>query len=109
MVAHLLELRHGGEDQPTAFDALGLVDPDQHVVDDGLIKRGLLAGQGAELLHLELVGEVGDDRPVGLQAAKHEGAGDPAESGCGLVVTITLDRDGEPIAEGLLRAQACPG
>ena len=109
MVAHLLELHHRGEDQPTALDALGLVDPGQHVVDDRLIEAGLLAGQVAELLHLELVGQVGDDRPVGLQAAEHERAGDAPESGGGLVVTVALDREWRTARGSPSRNRACPG
>ena len=46
MVAHLLELHHGGEDQAAAFDPIGLVDPRQHVIDDRLVEAGLLAGSG---------------------------------------------------------------
>ena len=83
MVADLLELHHGGEHQAAPLHAFGLVDAVQHVVDHGLVERGLLAGQGAERLHLELVRQVGDDRPVGLQPPQHERRGDAAEMrGC---------------------------
>ena len=70
MVADLLELHHGGQNQTSALDSFCFVDPRQHVVDDSLVQSGLLAGQGAELLHLELFGKVGDDRPIGLEAAE---------------------------------------
>ena len=109
MVADLLELHHGGQDQTPAFDSFGFVDPGQHVVDDRLVEGGLLAGQVAELLHLELVGKVGDDRPVGLEAAEDERPGDPAQVGCHLVVALALDRDRRSARGSSARTRGCRG
>ncbi len=44
------------------------------------------------------------DRSV-FETAENEGTGDPAQAGGRLVIAVTLDGDGEPLAEGLLRTQ----
>ena len=102
MVADLLELHHRGQHQAPALHPFGLVDPGEHVVDHRLVERGLLPGQGTELLHLELLGEVGNDRPVGLQAAQNEGRGDPAQLRRRPLVSPALYRVGEALPEAPL-------
>ena len=92
VVADLLELGEGRQDQPLALDALGRLELLGGVLDDGLVERGLLLGQRAEDLHLELVGQVGDDRLVGLEPAEDERAGQALEASGGLGVAVDLDR-----------------
>ena len=52
----------------------------QRVAHDRLVERGLLAGEGAVDLHLLLLGQVLDDRPVGLQPAQDERRHQPLEA-----------------------------
>jgi hypothetical protein len=85
--------------RPPALDALALLHPGQHVVHDRLIERGLLAGQVAVHLHLQLGWQVGDDRAVGLHPAQHERAGETLEQRGRVLVVEALDRDREPGAE----------
>ena len=79
MVADLLELRHRGQHVAAPGDALGLLDPGHHLVDDGLVERGLLDGERAVLLHLDLVRQVVDDGRIGLQPAQQVRPGDRAQ------------------------------
>ena len=62
VVAHLLELGHRRQHQAAPLDPFRGPDAFQHVVDDRLVERGLLGGQVAEHVHLQLLGQVGDDR-----------------------------------------------
>ena len=76
MVAHLLELGHRGQHQAAALDSFRCADAVQHVVDHRLIQRGLLRSQVADQIHLQLLGQVSDDRRVGLDAAQDERPGE---------------------------------
>ncbi len=51
----------------------------EQVVDDGLVQRRLLARQRAPVDRLDLLGEVADDRPVGLDPTQHERSRDTAQ------------------------------
>ena len=75
MIADLLELGERREHQPLALDALAASRPGFRLFDHGGIERSLLLRQRAEDLHLELFGQVRDDRLVGLQAAQNERRG----------------------------------
>ena len=73
MVADLLEAQERREDGPAPLDALALVERARQVVDGTLVERGLGAGERAERRHLGLVGEIGDDASVGLEATQDVG------------------------------------
>ena len=106
VVAHLLELGHGGQHQAAAADVVGgLLDAAEHVGDRGLVQAGLLGGEVAPDLHLLLVRQVGDDRLVGLQAAEHERLGEPLERLRRLRRAVPLDRDRVPLPEPLGRPE----
>ncbi len=94
MVADLLQLGHGGQHQPTPFDALAVVDLVHHVGDHGLVERGLLGGEVAEHLHLQLLRQVGDDGPVGLRRRRTNGPVTALEPLGRRFVTVPLDRFG---------------
>jgi hypothetical protein len=107
VVADLLEPQHRLQHQPAPFDALGCLDLGEHVLDDRAVEARLLAGEVAALVELDLVGQVGRDRGVGLLASQHERPGEPPQPGSRLVVVEPLDRDGEALAErGLGTEQA---
>ena len=79
VVAHLLELGHRGQHVAAPLDPLGVLDLLHHVVDDRLVERGLLGGERAVLLDLDLLRQVVDDGRVGLQPAQQVGPGDGAQ------------------------------
>ena len=79
VVADLLELGHRGQHVAAPLDALGVLDLLHHVVDDGLVERGLLGGEPVVLLDLDLLGQVVDDGRVGLDPAQQVGPGDRAQ------------------------------
>ena len=91
VVADLLELGHGRQDQSAALDAIGALDAVHHVRDDRLVERGLFAGQRAHHLHLDLGRQVGDDRRVGLQPAQHERLRQRSEAGRCFGIAVSLD------------------
>jgi hypothetical protein len=68
---------------------LGLLE---HLVDDRLVERRLLLGEVAVDAHLDLLGQVGDDAPVGLQPAQDERAGRLAQTLGRVAVAVALDR-----------------
>ena len=70
MVADLLQAHQGGQHQPLALDAIGLLQLLSEVFDGLRIERRLLARQWAEGFDLGLVRQVGDDTLVGLKAAQ---------------------------------------
>src|SRR5579859_3604772 len=106
MVAHLLELGHGGQHQPPALDAfLSRLDLGHHVRDGRLIERRLLGGQIAPDFHLLLLRQVRDDRFVGLEPPQDERPGEPFEPLRDFLVGAPLDRDGIPLPELLGRPE----
>ncbi len=105
VVADLFELRKRRQDDPLALDALGGVDLFGGVFDHGLVERRLFLGQSAEHLHLQLVGQIGDDRFVGLEAAEDERAGELLEPSGGVGVAVGLDGDLERASEFGLGAE----
>ena len=68
MVADLLEAHQGRQHEALARDALRVFELLGQFLHRLLVERGLLAAELAEGLDLGLVGQVGDDRLVGLQA-----------------------------------------
>ena len=101
VVADLLELGHRRQHVAAPGDAGGVFDLLQHVVDDRAIERGLLPGQPVVLRDLDLVGEVADDRRIGLEPAQQVGAGGAAQQLRGVGVPVPLDGDGEARPEPL--------
>ena len=79
MIADLLESHEEGEHDAPALDAVEVGDLAGKFLDRLLVERGLLAAQQAERLHFRLVGEVGDDALVGLEAAQNIGPHQLAE------------------------------
>ena len=72
MIAHLLQLHQRGQHQSLTLDAFGRFDGRLRVLYHGFVKRSLLFGEIAEDLHLQFVGQVGDDALVGLQPPQDE-------------------------------------
>ena len=71
---------------------VGLLGIGQQLVDDALVHAGLLAGERRPGQLLDLVGQVGHERLVGLRAAQQERRRQPAQGlGRGDVV-VALDR-----------------
>ncbi len=68
MVADLLQSHEEGEHQAPALHPVDLLKLLPKIVDRLLVERCLLAAQRAEGLDLGLVGQVGDDALVGLEA-----------------------------------------
>ncbi len=101
MVADLLETKERREDRAAALDALALFEDLRQIVDRALVEDGLDPGQRAEGGDLRLVGQVGDDPPVGLQAPENVRAEQPAQR----AVAVLLARRHAPRrAPELLRA-----
>ena len=94
-----------GDDAHPLDPGLGLLDAVEHVVDDRPVEAGLLPGEVAQHVHLDLVGQVGDDRPVGLEPPEHERAGEPLQGGGRRLVAVALDGNGEAVPERRLRAE----
>ena len=72
VVADLLQPGQRGQHQAAAAHAGGLLGVGQQLVDDALVHAGLLAGQRGPGQLLDLVGQVGHQRLVGLGAAQQE-------------------------------------
>ena len=68
VVADLLEAHEKREHHASALDAFGVLELLGQLLDRLLVERGLLAAELAVRLDLGLVGQVGDDGLVGLQA-----------------------------------------
>ena len=99
MVAHLLESRQTRQHQALAFDALAGFRLLQKLIGHRLVEGGLLLAQLAELGLLDLARQVGQDRPVALEAAQQKRgrkAPQPLGRRC---VLVALDRQGEALAE----------
>ena len=85
VVADLLEAHEEGEHQPLALDALGVLELLGQLLDGLLVERGLLAAELAEGLDLGLVGQIGDDGLVGLEAPQDVGPHQVAQRAVGVV------------------------
>ena len=79
MVADLLQPHEKGQHDASALHPIDLFELAGEIVHRLLVKRRLLAAQGAEGFHLGLVGQVGNDALVGLQAPQDIGAHQVAE------------------------------
>ena len=79
MVADLLQPHEESEDDAPAFHSIDVFELAGEVVHRLLVQRRLLAAQGAECLHLGLVGQVRNDPLVGLHASQNIGAHQIAE------------------------------
>ena len=99
MVADLLQPGQRGQDQTAPAHARGLLGIGQQLVDDALVHAGLLAGQRCPRQLLDLVGQVGHQRLVGLGSPKQERRRQLTQRlGCGEIV-VAFDRDREAMAE----------
>ncbi len=96
-----LEPKERGEDRPATLDPLALFEDLRQIVDRALVEDGLDAGQRAEGGDLRLVGQVGDDPPVGLQAPEEVRAEQPAQRP---VAVLLARRHATGCAPKLLRA-----
>jgi hypothetical protein len=95
MVADLLQGQNHLQHQPLAPEGVRLAGDDaQAFLHHRFVERGLRRREGAVLVLLDLVRQVVDDRPVGLQPAQQEGGGDPPEALDHLLVAMRLDRNG---------------
>ena len=79
MVADLLQPHEEGEHDAPALHSVDVFELAGEIVHRLLVERRLLAAQGAEGLHLGLVGQVGNDALVGLHAPQDVGAHQIAE------------------------------
>ena len=79
MVADLLQPHEKGQDDAPALHSIDVFELAGQLFHCLLVKRRLLAAQGAEGFHLGLVGQVGNDALVGLQASQDIGAHQVAE------------------------------
>ena len=110
MVADLLELHQRCEhDAGSPRSRSTSSAPLQHLVDDRLVQRRLLAGQVAVDSHLDLLRQIADDLLVGLQPPEHERAGRPAQARRRGAVAPALDRRRELLAEARSSSRAGPG
>ena len=99
MVADLLELGQGGENQSFALDALAAFELFGHVFEHRFVEGGLLFGEVAEQLLLHLVGQVFDDGLVGFDAAQDERLHQLFQGGGALGAVVFLDGHLELLAE----------
>ncbi len=90
---------------PASLHALEVLRVDEQLVDDLLVERRLLLGELGIGDLFDLVGEVGEQPPVGLGAAQDERLGELTQPSCGLRVVVPFDRAGELFTEALLAAQ----
>ena len=79
MVADLLQPHEKGQDDAPALYSIDLFELAGQFFHRLLVKRRLLAAQGAEGFHLGLVGQIGNDALVGLQPSQDIGAHQVAE------------------------------
>ena len=99
VVADLLEARQRGEHETAPPHALGLFGVGEQLVDDLLVERRLLAGELGVGDLLDLVGQVGEQPPVGLGAPQDERLREPAQPRRRVGVAVALDRRAEALAE----------
>ena len=85
MIADLLQAHEQREHHAPALDAVDVFELVGEIVDRLLVERRLLAAQETEGLHLGLVGQVGDDALVGLQAPQDVGTHQIAQRPVGIV------------------------
>jgi hypothetical protein len=105
MVADLLECGDQGQHETPPLHAFRGADPAHRLVDRRLVERGLLAGQGAEDLHLLLGRQVLDDRRVALEPSQDEGSDEAPEAFGDVVPAVPLDGGRHLAAEGLERPE----
>ncbi len=109
VVADLFELGHRGEHIAASGDPVRVLDPGHHVVDHHLVQRSLLGGETTVLLDLDLLGQVVDDRRIGLDATQDVGTGDRPQPLGRFGVAVLLHRDRIAGAEDLRGTEHPPG
>ena len=92
VVADLLELQQGSQNEPFALDTLALVERTRRLLDDSPVEGGLLFGQRGEDVHLQLLGQIIDDGLIRLHATQDERPGQPFQPVRGLRIAVGLDR-----------------
>jgi hypothetical protein len=110
MVADLLGLGHHGKHVAPPLDPFGVLDLQQHLVDDRLVQRGLLGGELAVLLDLDLLGQIVDDRRVGLEPA-HPDCATPGIGSAGSSDTVVIGMAHYPARSvcGVAKSTRLPG
>ncbi len=107
VVADLLEPGQSCEDEAAALHAIRPLGCRQELVDDRLVHGPLLLGERRPGDLLDLVGEVGHERLVGLGTAKYERSGQGSEPSRDFQVLLAFDRGRPPVPElGLAAEQA---
>ena len=85
MIADLLQPHQHRQHDALALDALGLLQALRQVLDGLAVQRRLPAAEAAQRLDLGLVGQIGDDRLVGLHPAQDVGPHQLAQRAVGVV------------------------
>ena len=93
VVADLLELGKGRQDQAAALDALGGFQFFFDFLHHGRIEGSLLPAQVAKHFHLQLFGQIADDLLIGFEPAQDKGTGEPLQTMGGFGVALGLNRD----------------
>ena len=109
MVADLLESHQRGEHEPAPPHAARLLGVGEQLVDDLLVHRRLFAGELGVGDLFDLVGQIGQQPPVGLGAAEDERLGEPAQPGGGVGVAVAFDGGAELLAEPCRARRAARG
>ena len=76
MIADLLQAGKRRQDDSLALNAIGGLNRVERLLDHRGVKRHLLFGQRAEYFHLQLFGQIPDDRFIGLQSPQNKRASD---------------------------------
>ncbi len=105
VVANLFELQDHGQHIPAPLHALAFSHFLHRIFHDGFIQRGLLLGERAIFLHLNLFRQILDDARIALDAPQDERAHQAAQPFGGVRVAKTFDRHRELAPEALLPAQ----
>ena len=88
MVADLLEPHEEGQHDALALDAINGLEVFGQLAHGLLVEGGLFLAQAAERLDLSLVGKIGDDRLVSLEAAEDVWAHQRAQRPIGVVFLV---------------------
>ena len=99
VVADLLELREQGQHLAVLLAQGGAGDRIEALLHRFGVKLLLLGAEAHPFAQLHLLGQVGDDRFVGLEAAQDEGAHPGLEVPQGAHVAVALDRQAVALAE----------